>query len=90
MNEDERLDALYQRDQGISVPYLETYKNVGYKPPPDRLVEQRENKVRLTKLEVITYLNDILPPDIQMNASIHYLATDVHEFEIKLDGVVKK
>ena len=90
MNEYEKLDALYQRDQGVSVPYPVTDTNVGYKPPPDRLVEQRENKVRLTKLEVITYLNDILPPDIQMNASIHYLATDVHEFEIKLDGVVKR
>lgn len=90
MNEYEKLDALYQRDQGISVPYPETDTNVGYKPPSDRLVEQRENKVGLTKLEVITYLNDILPPDIQMNVSMHYLATDVHEFEIKLDGVVKK
>ena len=90
MKEYERLDALCQRDQGISVPYPVTDTNVGYKPPHDRLVEQWENKVRLTKLEVITCLNDILPPDIQMNASIHYLATDVHEFEIKLDGVVKK
>lgn len=90
MNEYERLDALYQRDQGVDVPYPETDKNIGYKQPSDRLVEQRENKVGLTKLEVITYLNDILPPDIQMNISMHYLVTDVHEFEIKLDGVVKK
>ena len=32
MNEYKKLDALYQRDQGVSVPYLETDTNVGYKP----------------------------------------------------------
>ena len=31
MNEYEKLDALYQRDQGIDVPYPETDTNVGYK-----------------------------------------------------------
>ena len=56
----EEPDALYQRDQGIGVEY------------PERLERQNTMKVNLIKFDIIEYLKDNLPNDVQANLSMIY------------------
>ncbi|MBG9981734.1 hypothetical protein HZY86_01250 [Aerococcaceae bacterium DSM 111020] len=70
MNEYEKLDALYQRDQGIGVPYPESDTNVGYKTNNSTIQP-------LNKKQLIERLEDYLDDDAVINFRMEY------DYEIK-------